>query len=108
MYSPNHKRVFCYIDDCIFQIISTCFKKKYLNNVINLGSIQKEIKINDLARLINKFSINKKKLVSGPITPGSPYRRIPSLKKISNEIKMHKETSLLQGIKKTIDWYLND
>ena len=108
VYSPNHKRVFCYIDDCIFQIISTCFKKKYLNNVINLGSTQKEIKINDLARLINKFSINKKRLVSGPMTLGSPHRRIPSLKKISNEIKKNKETSLFQGVKKTIDWYLND
>ena len=108
IYSPNHKRVFCYIDDCIFQIISTCFNKKFLNNVINLGSSQKEIKIYDLAKLINKFATKQKKITPGNVTLGSPYRRIPSINKISSVVRKYKETKLDQGIKKTIEWYKND
>lgn len=107
IYSPNHKRVFCYIDDCIKQIILTCFKKKFLNQIINLGSTQNEIKIFDLAKIINNFLHVKKILLCGPITPGSPKRRIPSLKKISNVIKNYNETKLVVGIKKTVDWYAN-
>jgi len=108
IYSPSHKRVFCFIDDCIFQIISTCFKKKFLNQIINLGSTQKEIKIFDLAKIINNFSYTKKILLRGPITPGSPLRRVPSLQKISKEIKNYNQTKLVVGIKKTVDWYVND
>jgi nucleoside-diphosphate-sugar epimerase len=108
IYSPSHKRVFCFIDDCIFQIISTCFKKKFLNQIINLGSTQKEIKIFDLAKIINNFSHIKKILLHGPITSGSPKRRIPSLQKISKEIKNYNQTKLVVGIKKTLDWYAND
>ncbi len=108
IYSPKHKRVFCYIDDCIYQILSTCFKKNNLKNIINLGSLQKEIKIFELAKLINRFSSKKKKLISGPITLGSPYRRIPSLKKSLGILKKYNQTSLEYGLKKTINWYLND
>jgi UDP-glucose 4-epimerase len=105
IYSPHHKRVFCYIDDCINQIIFSCFKKKYFNKVLNIGSNQKEIKIYDLAKLINVLSFNKKKLIKSIVTPGSPYRRIPDVKKITKKIKNYNETKLLDGIKKTIEWY---
>ena len=105
IYSPHHKRVFCYIDDCINQIIFSCFKKKYFNKVLNIGSNQKEIKIYDLAKLINALSFNKKKLIKSIVTPGSPYRRIPDVKKITKKIKNYNETKLLDGIKKTIKWY---
>ena len=106
IYSPNHKRVFCYIDDCINQIISTCFKKRYFNEVLNIGSNQKEIKIYKLAKLINALNANKKKLIKSTITPGSPHRRIPDIRKITKSINNYKETKLLEGIKKTIRWYI--
>lgn len=105
IFSPGHKRVFCYIDDCIKQIIFSCFKKKYLNKVLNIGSNQKEIKIYHLAKLINALSSNNKKLIKSIDTPGSPYRRIPDVKKITKKIKNYNETKLLDGIKKTIKWY---
>lgn len=108
VYSPKHKRVFCYIDDCINQIISTCFRKKFLNKIVNLGSKQREIKIFDLAKLIKNLLNSKKKLYYGKITPGSPMRRIPSLKKTFNERRKYKELSLEAGLKRTISWYLND
>ena len=106
IFSPNHKRVFCYIDDCINQIISTCFKKKCLNEVFNIGSNQREIKICKLAKLINALSANKKILINSAITPGSPHRRVPDIKKIIKNISNYKETRLLEGIKKTIRWYV--
>jgi nucleoside-diphosphate-sugar epimerase len=106
IYSPSHKRVFCYIDDCINQIISTCFKKQYLQEVLNIGSNQKEIKIYKLAKLINELSSNKKKLIYSTITPGSPRRRVPDVQKILKNIRNYKETQLLDGIKNTIRWYI--
>jgi UDP-glucose 4-epimerase len=105
VFSPKHKRVFCFIDDAVAQVLNSYDKKYNLNKIFNIGSSQKEINMIELARFINKFSKVKKKILPGKNTLGSPYRRVPSVKKIYKNLRNYKEVSLEKGILKTIEWY---
>lgn len=105
IFSPNHARAFCFIDDAIQQILQLAFKKKNYNEIYNIGNMKEEIKINDLAKKIKFFLNSKCELKRGQITMGSPPRRIPYMKKTLNQIKLISFTNLNKGLRKTIDWY---
>ena len=108
VYSPNHKRTFCYVDDAINMMINLSKSKLSKNKVFNIGVDKKEIKIINLAKLILFISKKKFKIVPMRVTQGSPFRRCPSIKnyrKIFNKIKF---TSLEEGLKKTFNWYFNN
>jgi nucleoside-diphosphate-sugar epimerase len=104
VFSPNHTRSFCYIDDAINQIINISFNKKSENKIFNVGNSKDEIKIYELARLIKNILKSNVVLKKGEVTPGSPSRRVPDMKKNIKITKIKKLTSLKNGIKKTIDW----
>ena len=38
VFSPNHTRAFCYIDDAIHQIIELSLNKKIYNSIFNIGN----------------------------------------------------------------------
>ena len=66
--SPGHKRNFCYVDDGIDLILSLIFKKRSLRNTFNIGSRERDITINNLAKNILKISkknlkIKKEKII---------------------------------------------
>jgi UDP-glucose 4-epimerase len=109
IFSPNHQRAFCYIDDAIEQIIKLSLDKNINKKTYNIGNMKQEIKIYDLAKKIKKLLNSKSSLKKFHVTPGSPYRRIPSMKKTLNHFKIKNKTkfcSLNEGLLKTIDWYL--
>lgn len=109
IFSPNHQRAFCYIDDAIEQIIKLSLDKNINKKTYNIGNMKQEIKIYDLAKRIKKLLNSKSSLKKFHITPGSPYRRIPNMKKTLNHFKLKNKTkfySLDEGLLKTIDWYL--
>ena len=62
VYSPNHRRAFCFIDDAISLITGTCFKKS-LNQIFNIGNMKEEIKIKDLVKKIKNILKSKKNLI---------------------------------------------
>lgn len=108
IFSPSHKRAFCYIDDAVTQIIQLSFSKKNNKLIFNIGNSEEEIKIFDLAKKI-QFYLNKKNLISkGKITEGSPTRRVPNMKKTNSKINFKNFTNLDNGLLKTINWYLNE
>ena len=43
IFSPNHTRSFCYIDDAIKQIKNISFNKNSHNKIINIGNSKEEI-----------------------------------------------------------------
>ena len=43
VYSPNHTRAFCYIEDAIAQILF--IEKRRVNEIYNIGNPKEEIKI---------------------------------------------------------------
>ena len=105
IFSPKHKRAFCFIDDAIMQIIKLSFNKKTNNQIFNVGNMNEEISMMNLAQKIKIFFSYKIKLNNGKITEGSPARRIPDMKKTLKYTKIKKFTDLNQGLKKTFEWY---
>ena len=105
IYSPNHTRSFCYIDDAVKQIIRLSFNFKSNRKTFNIGNPKEEIKIRKLAILIKKLLGSKKRIIDGPNTKGSPKRRVPNVNKTLKLINKMNFTPLKLGIKKTIIWY---
>lgn len=105
IYSPSHKRAFCYIDDAIEQIVGLSFGTKAKNKTFNIGNSREEIKIFDLAKMIKNKLKSKKKLIKYIYTSGSPKRRVPSMSKTSSYLKKTKYISLNKGIQNYINWY---
>ena len=108
VYSPYHKRTFCYIDDAINMIINLSKSKLSKNKTFNVGVDKNEIKIIDLAKLILLILKKKLKIIPMQVTQGSPYRRFPSMKKYKRIVNKVKFTSLRVGLKNTLEWYLNN
>ena len=108
VYSPTHKRAFCYIDDAVSQIIKLSLNRNIKNEVFNIGNMDEEIKIIELAKIIKKLYFKKSKINLGPITQGSPARRVPNMKKTKSKTKIFTNTNLKEGVKKTLNWYISD
>ena len=108
IYSPNHTRAFCYIDDAIKQIIKVSFNKRYTNQTYNIGNMKEEIKIFDLAKKIQSYVKNDCRIFKGPNTSGSPKKRRPDMRKTLKLFKNFNFTDLNKGLQKTLDWYKNN
>ncbi len=107
IFSPKHRRAFCFIDDAIKQIVKLSFNKKINNEIFNIGNMEEEISMIKLANKIKSFFPYNIKLKNGKITKGSPVRRIPDMKKTLKFVVIKKFTNLNQGLKKTFSWYQN-
>ena len=105
IFSPYHKRAFCYIDDAINQIIKLSIKQSIKNGIYNIGNMKEEITMINLAKKIKKILHSKSLLKKGNITKGSPRRRVPDMSRTISAIKMKKFINLNDGLHKTVDWY---
>ena len=102
IYSPNHKRAFCYIDDAIDQIMYLCSSKKNFNKIFNIGNPKEPITMIRLSKLIKKELKSSTKLLPTEITSGSISNRLPFLNK---SLYPKCKTSLKKGVLNTIKWY---
>jgi len=107
VFSPKHKRAFCFIDDAITQIIKLSFNGKIKNEIFNIGNMNEEISMIDLAKKIRLFFSHIVNLENGKITTGSPHRRIPDMKKTLKFVKIKKFINLNEGLLNTYNWYRN-
>ncbi len=102
IYSPNHKRAFCYIDDAIEQIIYLCSSKRNFNKIFNIGNPKEPITMMRLSKLIKNELKSPTKLLPTEITSGSILKRVPFLNK---SLYSKCKTSLKKGVINTIKWY---
>ncbi|MDB4154719.1 NAD-dependent epimerase/dehydratase family protein [Candidatus Pelagibacter sp.] len=98
-------RSFCFIDDAIEQIF-LCSEFGKDRNVYNIGK-KKELSIINLIKKIENLMGIQINIQTQKIQEGSVKRRCPDVNKI-NKFKIKTDTSLKDGLKKTIDWYLKD
>lgn len=103
-------RSFLYIDDCIEAFYKIVFNKKIKNEIFNVGN-NKEISMNELAKIIKKITNSKSKIIkhSNRLKKLGGYedikRRVPEIKKIKKKINWKPVTTLEDGLKKTIKTY---
>ena len=99
-------RDFCYIED-IAEGIVLAAEKYNKSDPINLAS-GKEIKIKKIAFFIKKKIGYKGNIIWDGNKPVGPKRRKININKAKNEFGYKVTTSLEEGIKKTIDWYMKN
>jgi len=105
VFSVDHKRTFCYIDDAIEMIKLLAESNKSIGHSYNIGNEDEEITMGELAqKIINLISKNIK-INPLPATLGSPERRRPSISKLNEIVAFNKRFSLDKGLQETFNWY---
>jgi|SRR3989344_281481 len=109
----TQSRSFMYIDDAIEAIVKVTETDYATGQVINLGSTN-ETRIIDLAKniaAILKKPLKKRTIIYQSFT-GKSYedvkRRVPDITKVKKILKWEPKTTIEEGLKKTIDWYINN
>ncbi len=105
VFSVDHKRTFCYIDDAVEMLVRLAKEKSAEGQFFNLGAEKPETSILEVAQTVLKVVDKGYEIVPKPATPGSPERRCPSMKKTRECIGYEAKTSLEEGVRKTFEWY---
>jgi len=108
VFSTDHTRAFCHIDDAINQIMYIVDNNECCNETINLGNETREITMNDLAEICINVSGKDLKINKLEATEGSPKRRTPSMKKSIGLIGYNPKVKLEDGIVQTYSWYIDN
>ncbi|MCD6423742.1 MAG: SDR family oxidoreductase [Elusimicrobia bacterium] len=98
----SQTRSFCYIDDMIEGIFLLYHSS--VTEPINLGNPD-EKRINEFAEIILRLTGSKSKIVYQELPVDDPKMRCPDITKAKNLLKWEPETSLEEGLKKTIDFF---
>ncbi len=105
VFSPEHQRTFCYIDDAVRQIRGAVDAPEGLGATVNIGSDAPECTIAELAALVAQTVGKRLRLVWSPTTAGSPTRRCPDTT-LSDRLSGHlTRVSLADGVSRTYAWY---
>lgn len=99
-------REFIYVEDAAEAIVLA--SEKYDDSYpVNIGSGQ-EISIHDLANMISKLTGYEGELAWDHTKPDGQPRRMLNTDLAKKEFHFEAKTELTEGLKKTIDWYLNN
>jgi nucleoside-diphosphate-sugar epimerase len=105
VFSANHKRAFCYVDDAVEFIVRLAKAAAGLSGTFNIGSSTEEISIARLAELIVATVGKHLEIEPGPATQGSAERRQPHLGHAITVTGYTPMVSLHEGILRTYEWY---
>jgi len=105
VFSVNHKRTFCYIEDAVNIIRLLAESDECCNKTFNVGNQELEVSMQQVAEIVLKTVGREYKIDAKPATAGSPERRCPDMSKVYKSIGYKCRISLEEGIQKTYDWY---
>ena len=95
-------RSFCYIDDLVEGIARLLFSR--VHTPVNMGN-PKEFTILELARVIQKISGEKMKLVRKPLPQDDPKQRRPDIACAKKYFHWQPKVELEDGLRATLDWF---
>lgn len=102
----NQTRSFMYIDDCIRDTLKVG-RSEFDNEIFNIG-IEKETKIELIAKKLIEYSGKELKIVDTITPKGSVERRLPNMNKFKEYFGKSKNVPLSIGLLKTYIWYKNN
>jgi UDP-glucuronate decarboxylase len=94
-------RSFCFVDDLIFGLELFLEQKSDITGPINLGN-PTEISMIQLANLVIELTGSKSKLVYLDLPQDDPKKRKPDISKAQNLLNWNPQTSLSEGLTRTI------
>ena len=105
IFSAEHKRTFCYIEDAVDLITKLAGKAEAEGEEFNIGNEIPEVSMRELGEVIIDVTGKDLAIEELPPSPGSPERRCPSMKKVLDCIGEIPQTSLRDGVRSTFEWY---
>jgi UDP-glucose 4-epimerase len=105
VYSVDHRRTFCYIDDAVHMMQCLTESPAGAGETFNIGNQTPEVTIGELANLVIKATGKNLTLLPQDKDFGSPVRRCPDMTKTLKLTKFQSKYSLEQGIEHTFKWY---
>ncbi|MDP6097911.1 MAG: NAD(P)-dependent oxidoreductase [Gammaproteobacteria bacterium] len=105
VYSPDHRRAFCYVDDAIEMVQRMLTRESCEGKTMNLGTQAPEVTIREVVQTCADIAGKDLTLEELPPPPGSPQRRAPDMHKTAQLLDFKSRISLRLGIEKTWQWY---
>ncbi len=103
--SGEQTRSFIYIDDFTAGLLLMVDKGEHLG-IYHIGTLE-EVRIDELAMQIAHQMGLSIEVVRGPEAPGATLRRCPDISKLS-KLGFKPHFSLADGLKPTVDWYIQN
>ena len=100
----EYVRDFTYVED-VAKILSKFLKVGKINHKIFNICSSNPIKIKNLVKIIDKYNLNKPKIVLKPYRNGEMKKTFGNNHLIKKIIKFKKFTNIESGIRKTVNWY---
>lgn len=105
VYSIDHRRAFCYVDDAVAATIAALRSPEATGRTLNIGNDREEITIGGLARTLLEVSGVDARL-EGCEAPNDPVdRRCPDLTKARRLLGCEPTVTLANGLRRTVAWY---
>jgi UDP-glucose 4-epimerase len=105
VYSVDHRRTFCYIDDAVEMIVRAVEAPRASGETLNIGRQAPEVPIGTVAEVVAKVVGKDLEVVPMPATPGSPVRRCPDMSKTLELTEYTPRVELEDGIRRTYEAY---
>jgi nucleoside-diphosphate-sugar epimerase len=105
IFSPDHTRTFCYIDDAVEIMLRLALSPAGVDGTFNLGAAAGETAIAVLAGIVAKVVGKTLVIEPGPVTDGSPGRRRPNVSRATSATGYEARIQLEEGVRRTYDWY---
>ncbi len=105
VFSVDHTRCFCYIDDAIEMLWRMIDCQECEGKTLNLGTQSPEVTIKEVVEACFTAVEKRLNIDNKPASPGSPARRGPDMSKTIELIGFESQVDLLDGIERTYDWY---
>ena len=100
----NQTRSFCYVDDLITAILLTMNTADDFTGPMNIGN-PNESTIEEIAETIISLTNSRSKIVHKPLPEDDPKQRKPDISIAKEKINWEPKTSLIEGLKKTINYF---
>jgi len=100
----SQTRSFCYIDDLIEAFILIMNTDDEFTGPVNIGN-PIEFKIRDLADTIITLTGSSSEIISKPLPADDPTQRKPDITLAEKKLLWSPQISLLEGLKKTIEYF---
>jgi nucleoside-diphosphate-sugar epimerase len=105
VYSVDHRRTFCYIDDAVEMIVRALREPRCAGATLNLGTQAPEVSIREVAELVAHVVGKDLEIVPLPATSGSPTRRCPDMSRTTELTGYASQIGLEDGIRRTYEAY---
>ena len=97
-------RSFCYVDDLIAGVVRMMSTADDFTGPVNLGN-PAEITIRELAEIIVNLTGSSSRIEFRPLPQDDPVQRKPDISLAREQLSWQPQTSLRQGLQKTIEYF---